>query len=118
MIRFGRTITLIVGLGLLIAASSTAALAAPPSDVSSAAAVHTAGTAATRLAASPAATNGCYSLGGGKYNCYVWTTAPSFFGSGARAGTLYAGWNYFYCQARGGEYTFEGYRNYWWGLTE
>ena len=50
----------------------------------------------------------------------VWHTAPSYYGgSGGRTGGyLYAGRNYFYCQAVGDEYSALGYHNNWWLYTD
>ena len=65
-----------------------------------------------------AAVNGCHSIGGGKYNCYVYVNAPSYYAGDVRAGTLYAGWNYFYCQLSGSEQYYGGHRNHWFGVTD
>src|SRR5690242_14060771 len=68
--------------------------------------------------ASAEAASGCYGIGGGKYNCNVWKTAPSYFAGNVRAGTLNAGTNYFYCQAVGSEVVDGPYRNHWWAKTD
>lgn len=64
------------------------------------------------------AADGCYGIGGGRYNCTVWKTAPSYFAGDVRAGTLNAGTNYFYCQALGSEVVDGPYRNDWWAKTD
>ena len=81
-------------------------------------AASTAGPSGTRVTAVTASINGCYPLGGGKYNCYVYTDAPSYFSGDVHAGVLHAGWNYFYCQLSGSEQYFNGYRNHWYGVTD
>ena len=50
----------------------------------------------------------------------VWHTAPSYYGglAGRTGGYLYAGRNYFYCQAVGQEYSALGYHNNWWLYTD
>ena len=77
--------------------------------------------------ASAGSSAGCYGIGGGKYNCNVWKTAPSYectttqetdSCSGQRVGWLYAGTNYFYCQTWGHLYQAEGYYNHYWALTD
>ncbi|WP_431676913.1 hypothetical protein [Kitasatospora sp. KL5] len=78
-----------------------------------------AGLALTGLVPATAeAASGCYGIGGGKYNCNVWKTAPSYFAGNVRAGTLNAGTNYFYCQAVGSEVVEGPYRNNWWAKTD
>ncbi|MFI1412492.1 serine/threonine-protein kinase [Streptomyces sp. NPDC020707] len=67
--------------------------------------------------ASPAAA--CDAIGGGKYNCQVWKTATSYTAAGARAGTLNAGTNYFYCQQNLGRRETSGrWTNTWWAKTD
>lgn len=48
----------------------------------------------------------------------VWRNAPSFYWSDGRAGTLWAGSNYFYCQAKGSTHVVDGYKNNWWLKTD
>ncbi|WP_415952971.1 serine/threonine-protein kinase [Streptomyces sp. KLOTTS4A1] len=61
----------------------------------------------------------CDSIGGGRYNCQVWRTAKSYKPSGAEAGTLYAGTNYFYCQSNlGRRETYGEWTNVWWAKTD
>ena len=80
---------------------------------------HTAdGTTARSGADTTTAAAGCYGIGSGKYNCNVWKTAPSYFAGNVRAGTLYAGTNYFYCQAKGSTVHLGNYSNNWWGKTD
>lgn len=88
-----------VGTGLLIAAVAAAV----------------AGGAALPAAAAPV-TAQAYA----KVYKNVWHTAPSYYGgSGGRTGGyLYAGRNYFYCQAVGEEYSALGYHNKWWLYTD
>ncbi|WP_405014594.1 hypothetical protein [Kitasatospora sp. NBC_01539] len=77
------------------------------------------GLALSGLTTLPAdAASGCYGIGGGRYNCQVWKTAPSYFAGDVRAGTLNAGTNYFYCQAVGSEVVDGPYRNHWWAKTD
>ncbi|MEU9134083.1 hypothetical protein AB0D08_39460 [Kitasatospora sp. NPDC048540] len=64
------------------------------------------------------AASGCTNNGNGTYNCHVWKNAPSFFAGNVRAGTLYAGDNYFYCQARGTEMSDGQYHNFWYAKTD
>lgn len=67
----------------------------------------------------PADAASCYRNGNGTTECYVWHTAPSYYtGNRPTGGYLYAGWNYFYCQAVGSEYRALGYHNYWWLKTD
>lgn len=49
---------------------------------------------------------------------HVWRHAPSFYWFDGRAGTLYAGNNYFYCQAKGSTHTVGDYKNNWWLKTD
>ncbi|MFD0307937.1 protein kinase [Streptomyces sp. NPDC127119] len=61
----------------------------------------------------------CHAVGGGKYNCQVWKTAASYTAAGARAGTLNAGTNYFYCQQDLGRRETSGrWTNTWWAKTD
>ncbi|MFI6335024.1 serine/threonine-protein kinase [Streptomyces sp. NPDC050535] len=61
----------------------------------------------------------CDSIGGGKYNCQVWRTAKSYTASGAEAGVLNAGTNYFYCQQNlGRRETYGEWTNVWWARTD
>lgn len=61
----------------------------------------------------------CVSAGGGKYNCQVWRTADSYTASGAKAGVLNAGTNYFYCQQNlGRRETYGEWTNVWWAKTD
>ncbi|MDI3418234.1 serine/threonine-protein kinase [Streptomyces luteolus] len=61
----------------------------------------------------------CHPAGGGKYNCDVWRTADSYTASGAKAGVLNAGTNYFYCQQNlGRRETYQGWTNVWWAKTD
>jgi hypothetical protein len=78
----------------------------------------TSGTTPTTEAVTTAAVNGCHSIGGGKYNCYVYAEAPSYFSGDRPAGVLHAGWNYFYCQLSGSERYYAGHRNHWFGVTD
>ncbi|GHE03053.1 serine/threonine-protein kinase [Streptomyces alanosinicus] len=74
-------------------------------------------TSGTSHTSSPAAS--CLSIGGGKYNCEVWRTATSYTASGAAAGTVNAGTNYFYCQANlGRRETYGRWTNVWWAKTD
>ncbi|MFJ4201002.1 protein kinase [Streptomyces sviceus] len=67
----------------------------------------------------PAPAPACTAIGGGKYNCTVWKTAKSYTASGAEAGVLYAGTNYFYCQSNlGRRETSGGWTNVWWAKTD
>jgi hypothetical protein len=69
-------------------------------------------------AVSADAASGCYGIGGGKYNCNVWKTAPTFWEHNVRAGTLNAGTNYFYCQAVGSTMSDGPYFNKWYAKTD
>jgi serine/threonine protein kinase len=61
----------------------------------------------------------CHAIGGGKYNCTVWKTATSYTASGAEAGVLNAGTNYFYCQQNLGRRETDGqWTNVWWAKTD
>ncbi|MEU0388230.1 serine/threonine-protein kinase [Streptomyces chartreusis] len=61
----------------------------------------------------------CHAIGGGKYNCQVWKTATSYTASGAEAGVLNAGTNYFYCQQNLGRRETDGqWTNVWWAKTD
>lgn len=67
----------------------------------------------------PAPAPVCHSIGGGKYNCTVWRTATSYTASGAEAGVLNAGTNYFYCQQNlGRRETYGEWTNVWWAKTD
>ncbi|ANP56881.1 serine/threonine-protein kinase [Streptomyces griseochromogenes] len=66
---------------------------------------------------SPAAA--CRTAGGGTYDCQVWRTAKSYSASGAEAGVLDAGTDYFYCQANlGRRETYGRWTNVWWAKTD
>lgn len=57
--------------------------------------------------------------GGGKYDCPVWRTATSYTASGAEAGVLNAGTNYFYCRQNLGRRETHGeWTNAWWARTD
>ncbi|PWI20196.1 serine/threonine protein kinase [Streptomyces sp. Act143] len=61
----------------------------------------------------------CVPRGGGKYDCQVWRTADSYTASGAKAGVLNAGTNYFYCQQNlGRRETYGEWTNVWWAKTD
>ncbi|MGX1882924.1 serine/threonine-protein kinase [Streptomyces sp. NPDC055287] len=61
----------------------------------------------------------CHGIGDGKYNCTVWKTATSYTASGAQAGVLNAGTNYFYCQQNLGRRETSGeWTNVWWAKTD
>ncbi|ATL25911.1 serine/threonine protein kinase [Streptomyces formicae] len=61
----------------------------------------------------------CHPAGGGKYNCSVWRTATSYTASGAEAGSLNSGTNYFYCQQNlGRRETYGRWTNVWWAKTD
>ncbi|GGS08405.1 hypothetical protein GCM10010252_54380 [Streptomyces aureoverticillatus] len=61
----------------------------------------------------------CHPAGGGTYNCSVWQTAKSYTASGAEAGVLNAGTNYFYCQQNLGRRETHGeWTNVWWAKTD
>ncbi|MDX2696458.1 protein kinase [Streptomyces ipomoeae] len=61
----------------------------------------------------------CHSIGGGKYNCTVWTTAKSYTASGTEVGVLNQGTNYFYCQQNlGRRETYGEWTNVWWAKTD
>ncbi|WP_028811940.1 serine/threonine-protein kinase [Streptomyces flavidovirens] len=67
----------------------------------------------------PAPAPACHGIGGGKYNCTVWQTAKSYTASGAEAGVLNAGTNYFYCQQNLGRRETSGeWTNVWWAKTD
>lgn len=67
----------------------------------------------------PAPEPACHAAGGGKYNCSVWRTAKSYTASGAEAGVLNAGTNYFYCQQNLGRRETHGeWTNVWWAKTD
>lgn len=50
----------------------------------------------------------------------VWHTAPSYYGGdgGRTGGKLNKGNNYFYCQGKGQNHSFKGYKNNWWLKTD
>ncbi|NYJ74101.1 NlpC/P60 family protein [Allobranchiibius huperziae] len=50
----------------------------------------------------------------------VWAQAPSYTkaSGGRKVGVLHTGRNYFYCQSKGSEVHFDGYRNNWWLKTD
>ncbi|MFJ1668799.1 serine/threonine-protein kinase [Streptomyces bottropensis] len=61
----------------------------------------------------------CHSIGGGKYNCTVWTTAKSYTASGTEVGVLKQGTNYFFCQQNLGRRETSGeWTNVWWAKTD
>ncbi|MEN8654113.1 serine/threonine-protein kinase [Streptomyces sp. 21So2-11] len=61
----------------------------------------------------------CNGIGGGKYNCNVWRSAKSYTASGAEAGVLNAGINYFFCQQNlGRRETHDQWTNVWWAKTD
>lgn len=61
----------------------------------------------------------CSSIGGGKYNCVVWTDAKSYTADGTEAGVLKQGTNYFYCQQNlGRRETYGEWTNVWWAKTD
>ncbi|MCT9077413.1 serine/threonine-protein kinase [Streptomyces fulvoviolaceus] len=61
----------------------------------------------------------CSSVGGGKYNCEVWTTAKSYTADGTEVGVLNQGTNYFYCQQNlGRRETYGEWTNVWWAKTD
>ncbi|MEI5520188.1 protein kinase [Streptomyces brasiliscabiei] len=61
----------------------------------------------------------CHSIGGGKYNCTVWTTAKSYTASGTEVGILKQGTNYFFCQENLGRRETSGqWTNVWWAKTD
>ncbi|MFG2500975.1 serine/threonine-protein kinase [Streptomyces sp. NPDC048441] len=67
----------------------------------------------------PAPDPACHAAGGGKYDCAVWRTAKSYTGSGAEAGVLNAGTNYFFCQQNlGRRETYGEWTNVWWAKTD
>lgn len=51
---------------------------------------------------------------------HVWRNAPSYHARffGVRAGTLFAGNNYFYCQDTGRTHEYGQYKNNWWLYTD
>ncbi|RRR74750.1 serine/threonine protein kinase, partial [Streptomyces sp. RP5T] len=77
------------------------------------------GTAGGGDPSTPAPAPACTAVGGGKYNCTVWKTAKSYTASGAEAGVLYAGTNYFFCQSNLGRRETSGeWTNVWWARTD
>ncbi|MFE9400054.1 hypothetical protein [Streptomyces flavidovirens] len=103
----------------LAAAGTTVLLtAAALASTTGVAAADQTGAVSAKAAGNSAVAAGCYGIGGGKYNCNVWKTAPTYFAGNVRAGTLYAGTNYFYCQAKGSTVHMDGYSNDWWAKTD
>jgi tRNA A-37 threonylcarbamoyl transferase component Bud32 len=77
------------------------------------------GTGGGGASSTPAPTPACTAIGGGKYNCTVWKTATSYTASGAEAGVLHAGTNYFFCQSNLGRRETSGeWTNVWWAKTD
>ncbi|MGW0843871.1 protein kinase domain-containing protein [Streptomyces sp. NPDC002787] len=77
------------------------------------------GTTGGTTGGEPAVEPVCHSIGGGKYNCTVWTTAKSYTASGTEVGILKQGTNYFYCQANLGRRETHGeWTNIWWAKTD
>lgn len=67
----------------------------------------------------PAPEAACHAAGGGTYDCSVWRSATSYTASGAEAGVLNAGTNYFYCQQNLGRRETHGeWTNVWWAKTD
>ena len=56
----------------------------------------------------------CGYIGGNKYNCAFWTTAPL---EGDSNGTIARGTNWIVCQAKGKTISVNGWRNNWWART-
>ncbi|CCB73138.1 MULTISPECIES: serine/threonine-protein kinase [Streptomycetaceae] len=97
--------------------ASAASVSAPPSSPHPSAPGHS--TAPERSPAPPPQAPACTPIGGGKVNCSVWRAAPSYTAAGARAGTLNAGTNYFYCQANlGRRESYGKWTNVWWARTD
>ncbi|MEW1645319.1 protein kinase [Streptomyces sp. NPDC091219] len=68
---------------------------------------------------SPGPAAACRAIGGGKYDCQVWRSATSYTASGAEAGVLGAGTNYFFCQRNlGRRETYGRWTNTWWAKTD
>lgn len=68
---------------------------------------------------SPGPAAACRAIGGGKYDCQVWRSATSYTASGAEAGVLGAGTNYFFCQQDlGRRETYGRWTNTWWAKTD
>lgn len=79
----------------------------------------TGGTGDGGASSTPAPTPACTAIGDGRYNCTVWKTATSYTASGAEAGVLNAGTNYFYCQSNLGRRETSGeWTNVWWAKTD
>ncbi|MFF2523100.1 serine/threonine-protein kinase [Streptomyces liangshanensis] len=84
------------------------------------------GGTATGGSSTPSGTGGesgtapaCHSIGGGKYNCYVYRTATSYTAAGEQAGVLNLGTNYFFCQQDlGRRETHGAWTNTWWAKTD
>jgi hypothetical protein len=80
------------------------------------------GAAVLTVSAPPGeASTGCYSLGGGKTNCYVWTAYNYTYRAPNQSlymGYMVPGWSYFYCQQPGQAYSDHGYTNNWWLRTD
>ncbi|GAA1917768.1 hypothetical protein GCM10009837_48710 [Streptomyces durmitorensis] len=77
------------------------------------------GSGGTSGGGDPAPEAACHAAGGGKYDCSVWRSATSYTASGAEAGVLNAGTNYFYCQQNLGRRETHGeWTNVWWARTD
>ncbi|MEU5954529.1 serine/threonine-protein kinase [Streptomyces sp. NPDC047525] len=77
------------------------------------------GSGGTSGGGDPAPEAACHAAGGGKYDCSVWRSATSYTASGAEAGVLNAGTNYFYCQQNLGRRETHGeWTNVWWAKTD
>ncbi|MGW7525839.1 protein kinase domain-containing protein [Streptomyces sp. NPDC054783] len=92
--------------------SARASASAPDGQSDSPAPTGSSGPASTPAAA-------CRAVGGGTYDCQVWRTAKSYTASGTEAGTLNAGTDYFYCQAKlDRRETYGRWTNVWWAKTD
>ncbi|WP_255306490.1 hypothetical protein [Streptomyces sp. Wb2n-11] len=61
----------------------------------------------------------CHSIGAGRHNCAVWQAAQSYTASGAGAGVLNEGTNYFYCRQNLGRRETSGqWANVRWARTD
>ncbi|MFF1717488.1 serine/threonine-protein kinase [Streptomyces sp. NPDC058268] len=77
------------------------------------------GSGGTTGGGDPAPEAACHPAGGGKYDCSVWRSSTSYTASGAEAGVLNAGTNYFYCQQNLGRRETHGeWTNVWWAKTD